>query len=119
MPETKPMKFGDKTFKVRVKVPLKIMDDVVREYRRLEAIEDAVTKELESLNVRNMIFKAMVVEPIITDEYLAKEADEDDYDAAMSLLVDMGQHIAERFKDSKKKALLLQESKPEAPSTPS
>lgn len=118
----KEMICGDKLFRIKEKIPLKVLDDIVREQKRLAKIEDEDERELASLPIRNMIFKKMVdsIEELggrliiatPTDEYLENEADLDDFEAAMGLMEDVGKAIEARFDEQKKKVLLSPGSRP-------
>lgn len=109
---TRKLTCGDKVFTIRTKIPLKLLDEVVREQKRIVKLEEDDDKELASIPLRDMVFKRMVVDPIITDEYLDNEADLDDFDAALQLLMEIGETIRERFDEEKKKGLSLPDSKP-------
>ena len=107
MIETKIIERGTKKFEVRVKPPFQLMDEVVKIHRKLsKSIEDEDEREIAMLPVKNMVFKKMVIDPKITDEYLEDEADIDDWNAAMDIFKAVFEDIQARMEDEKKTGVL-------------
>ncbi len=104
MPKTEKKIFGDKTFEIRVKIPLQIIDWMMRNSTSLQNLEEGeMTEEKveKSLEVRNKLAQKMIISPKITDEYLEEDADEDDLECFMYLQERMGNVIEAKFTDLK------------------
>jgi len=100
--QTTPLVAGDKIFNIRNKAPYQLMDYAVKEFKRLSAIEDEDDRLEASFPVRDKVFMKMCVDPKITEEYLANEADVDDYEAANRVMEIFGKMLDNRFAETKK-----------------
>jgi hypothetical protein len=99
MPKTTKKKYGDKTFLIREKIPIQVLDwfkfqmkrivkfrdfmeiqDESERQEYLATMPDADFKELMvfQTDLRNQLAQRMIMDPQITPDYLENEADEDD-----------------------------------------
>ncbi len=112
MPESKIVKIGDKTFKVRKGVPYQIIDLALAEYAKLEKIEEEGDRALASLKLRSLLMTKMVLEPKIDTAYFENEAELEEVELSFDLLADTFEAINERFNIIKKKHPKLFDIKP-------
>lgn len=103
MAKTKNLTIGKKTFEVRESVPYQIIDIAVREFDKLDKIDNDERRGIASLNLRNLIMFKMVVNPKMDEKYLADEADLDDIELSFDLLAEVAEAIESRFNSIKKK----------------
>jgi len=103
MAKTKNIIIGKKTFEVRESVPYQIIDIAVREFDKLDKIDNDERRGIASLNLRNLIMFKMVINPKMDEKYLADEADLDDIELSFDLLAEVAEAIESRFNSIKKK----------------
>jgi len=111
MPKTIEKTVGDKTFKIRAKMPMKVIDEMTMKYRKIANLDDPEERELQSLPLRNDLLAAMLVEPKFTDDYYENEADMDDWQLGMDLLGELTEALSLRAADLKKKRAGLLDSR--------
>lgn len=99
--DTETLKFGKKSYIIKSDIPLKILDDFVRDQKRLKGMSED-ERELESIPLRNKVLKALVVQPKIDDKYLDEEGTLDDFECGLRLIEMVGRMVEERFKKEKK-----------------
>ena len=107
MPKTIEKTFGDKTYVMRVKIPLQILDWAMRNAPNLdideEKGEEMTPEKIElSFVLRNMLARKMVLKPIMDKAYLeSDDADEDDFECLIFLQTMLGERIEARFEHLK------------------
>ena len=111
MPKTIEKTVGDKTFKLRAKMPLKIIDDMTFKFKQINDVEDPGEREAMSVPLRNDLLRAMIIEPKFTEEYYENEADMDDFELGMILIAELTEALQLRASDLKKKQTGLLDSR--------
>lgn len=100
--KTEEIVIGDKTFKVRTKPSYRILNECAQMGIYLNNVTDPLKAAEIQAGMQHKVLKLMVVEPVITDEYLDNEAGIEEFNLSVQLSVEI-KKIMQDINDKQKK----------------